>query len=630
MQGVAHWALLLSLIGLLIMAGVAAWNLWNREAKGAPALEAAQGVLFCVLTVVSLVLLAALWRRDFSYEYVFSYTDKVLPAFYAVTAFWAGQAGSLLFWVWVMALFGLLFSLTKKYKRLAPETKFHFWLFFLSIEAFFLLLLTGPSNPFLGFAPGDLPPDGKGLNPLLQNPGMIFHPPLLFAGYAGFAVPACLALASWLSGEPTSWLKNSRAFTILSWMFLTAGIILGCWWSYMELGWGGYWAWDPVENASLIPWLAATAFIHTAVIETRRGSLKRTNVILVSLTLLLSFFATYLVRGAVVESLHAFGEGGVGGPLLVFTLAGLLLTIVIAVVGSPSAGPRPMSEPVSLPGMLLALAVFLLALAVVVFMGTLWPVFSKLWSENPVGLGADFYNRVCTPLFALIGVFLAFCPHMSWKAGVARPKTALVALGAFLVAGVATYFLGYKNRVALVGIAAGFGALISLLVLLSGSRAARSLKGGLGAWLLHIGLALVFIGVAFSGPYQLSKQAIVAPEQTMEIGGYTLTYKGVKEFDTPGYKAGQATIVARRGDKVLGELTPERRTYKNFPQPFAEVSVIPSLGEELYSTLLAYSTDQGASIEVRVNPLVSWFWVGGTLMCLSGILCLLRATGRED
>jgi len=628
MQLAAHWALLLSLIGLLILAGLSAWRLWTREAGDAAWFETAQGVLFCILTFASAILVAALWRRDFSYEYVASYTDTVLPAFYAVTAFWAGQAGSLLFWVWMTALFGLIFSMTKGYKRLAPETKLHFWLFFLSIEAFFLLIITGPSNPFLRLAP--VPHEGKGLNPLLQNPGMIFHPPLLFAGYAGFAVPACLALASWLTGEPSSWLKNSRAFTVLSWMFLTAGIILGCWWSYMELGWGGYWAWDPVENASLIPWLSATAFIHCAMVEMRRGSLKRTNVILASLTLLLSFFATYLVRGAVVQSLHAFGEGGVGGPLLTFTLAGLFLTLVIAWLGRPATAARPMSEPFSLPGMLVTVAVVLLASAVVVFFGTLWPVFSKLWSDNPVGLDAAFYNRVSTPLFAALGVLLAFCPHVGWKAGFSRPKIVLAALAVFIASGVAAYVLKYRNPVALVSMAAGFGALTSLVLLLVTSKAARSLKGGLGTWLVHIGLALVFIGVAFSGPYQLMKQAMVAPGQTLSIGPYTLTYQGVKEFATPGYQAGQATLIAKRGDKIVGELTPQRRTYKNFPQPFAEVSVIPSLGEELYSTLLAYSTDGGASIEVRVNPLVSWFWVGGALMCLAGVLSLLRSHGREE
>ncbi|MBI4807127.1 MAG: heme lyase CcmF/NrfE family subunit [Desulfovibrio sp.] len=627
MHFAAHWALLLSLIGALALAGLAAWQLFNKDPGKASWLEAGQSVLFSVLTAVSVVLFIALYKRDFSYEYVYSYSDRVLPLFYALTAFWAGQAGSLLFWAWMTALFGLAFSMTRGYGRLAPETKVHFWMFFLAVEAFFLLLLTGPSNPFLKLMPA--PMDGKGLNPLLQNPGMIFHPPLLFLGYAGFAVPGCLALSSWITGEKTSWLANTRGITIVSWIMLTAGIVLGCWWAYMELGWGGYWAWDPVENASLIPWFSATAFIHTAVVESRRGALKRTNVILMALTMLLCFFATYLVRSNVIESLHAFGEGGVGRPLLTFILVGLAVTLVVGFTGKPATASKPMSGLVSLPGMLVALAWLLMACAGVVFLGTLWPVISKLWSANPVGLDANFYNRVCNPLFVVVGVILAFCPWLSWKDGLREPRWAMVALVAMLASAAAFFTMGYRKPVPLVGMASAVSALVSLAMLLATSRAARNLKGGLGAWMLHAGLALVLLGVAFSGPYQQSKEAIVSPGQSVELGEYKLTYVDLEEFSTPGYGGGRAKIDVSKDGKALGELTPERRIYKNFPQPFAEVSVIPSFGEELYATLLAYTGDKGASIKVSINPLVNWFWIGGTLMCLAGFLCLGRAQSQE-
>jgi len=628
MHFAAHWALLLSLVGTLIFAGIAAWQLWNRE-EGRPAwLEAAQSVLFSVLTAVSVVMFAALLRRDFSYEYVAGYTDSVLPTFYVITAFWAGQAGSLLFWTWMTALFGLLFSMTSGYRRCSDTTKLYFWLFFLASEAFFLLLLTGPSNPFMKLVPA--PADGKGLNPLLQNPGMIFHPPLLFLGYAGFTVPGCLALASWLSGETSSWLRNTRVITILSWVFLTAGIVLGCWWSYMELGWGGYWAWDPVENASLIPWFSATAFIHTAVIENRRGALPRTNVLLAALTLLLCYFATYLVRSGVVESLHAFGEGGVGRPLLLFILTGLSLSVLITLAGKPVRPVRQLAGLASLPGLLVLLAWLLLASAAVVFLGTLWPVISSLWSQNTVGLDANFYNKVCNPLFVLIGLLLAVCPWMSWKEGVREPRWALAAVIAMAASAAAFFALGYRKPVPLVGMAAAVSSLVSLALLLATSKAARNLRGGLGAWLLHAGVALVFLGVSFSGPYQVVKEAIVSPGQSVELGSYTLTYGGLEEFSTPGYSGGRARIAVTSGGKPVGELTPERRIYKNFPQPFAEVSVIPSLGEELYATLLAFSQDRSASIKVSVNPLVNWFWVGGSLMCLAGFACLRRGQGGEE
>ena len=628
MHFAAHWALLLSLIGVLVLAGMAAWQLWNRDTGKFAWFEAGQSVLFSVLTAVSVVLFVALIKQDFSYEYVFSYSDKTLPLFYAVTAFWAGQAGSLLFWAWMAALFGLVFSMTKGYARLSPQTKVYFWLFFLATQAFFLLLLTGPSNPFMKLLP--VPSDGKGLNPLLQNPGMIFHPPLLFLGYAGFTVPGCVALAAWISGEQTSWLKSTRSITIVSWIMLTAGIVLGCWWAYMELGWGGYWAWDPVENASLIPWFSATAFIHTAVIETRRGALQRTNVMLMALTLLLCFFATYLVRSGVIESLHAFGEGGVSRPLLTFILTGLGLSLLVAVLGKPVRASRPMSGLVSLPGMLAALAVLLMACAAVVFLGTMWPVISKLWSVNTVGLDANFYNRVCNPLFVMVGLILAFCPWLSWKEGLREPRWALAALGVMLASAGVFYAMGYQKPVPLAGMSAGVSSLVSLAMLMTTSSSSRNLKGGLGAWLLHAGLAMVLVGVAFSGPYQESKEAVVSPGDVVEMGAYRLTYVGLEEVSNERFSGGRAQIVVTRDGKTLGEMTPERRVYRNFPQPFAEVSVIPSLGEELYSTLLVFAPDKSASIKVSVNPLVNWFWIGGTLMCLAGFLCLGRSQGREE
>ncbi|MFP5238259.1 MAG: heme lyase CcmF/NrfE family subunit [Acidobacteriota bacterium] len=628
MHFAAHWALLLSLVGSLIFAGIAAWQLWNKDAGRPVWLETAQAVLFSVLTAVSVVMFTALLKRDFSYEYVAGYTDSVLPTFYVVTAFWAGQAGSLLFWTWMTALFGLIFSMTPGYQRCSNTTKLYFWLFLLATEAFFLLLLTGPSNPFLKLVPA--PADGKGLNPLLQNPGMIFHPPLLFLGYAGFAIPGCLALASWISGEPTSWLKNTRTITTLSWVFLTSGIILGCWWSYMELGWGGYWAWDPVENASLIPWFSATAFIHTAVIENRRGALPRTNVLLAALTMLLCYFATYLVRSGVVESLHAFGEGGVGRPLLLFILTGLGLSVLITFAGKSARPVRQLAGLASLSGLLVLLAWLLLASGAVVFLGTLWPVISSMWSQNTVGLDASFYNKVCNPLFVLIGLLLAVCPWMSWKEGVREPRWALAAVIAMAASAAAFFALGYRKPVPLVGMAAAVSSLVSLALLLATSKAARNLRGGLGAWLLHAGVALVFLGVAFSGPYQAVKEAIVSPGQSLELGSYTLTYNGLNEFSTPGYSGAKARIDVTSGGKPVGVLEPERRLYRNFPQPFAEVSVIPSLGEELYATLLAFTPDKSASIKVSVNPLVNWFWIGGTLMCLAGFACLRRGQGGEE
>lgn len=350
----AHLALLLAMLASLLGGALACMEAWHGQRHKLPWLERCQDAAVFLMTCASAALLGGLLSRDFSLAYVADYTDSLLPIFYTVTAFWAGQAGSLLFWGLTMGAAGAIFARTSRYRGLAPATKVLFWLFFLTLQGFFLVLLTGPNNPFVSLA--SPPPDGKGLNPLLRNVGMIFHPPLLFIGYAGFAVPACLALAATLSGEGRAWLEAARNWILGSWTFLTAGILLGGWWSYMELGWGGYWAWDPVENASLIPWLVASAYLHTAVIESRRGKLQRINVFLMALTTISAFFATYLVRSGVVESLHAFGDGGVGTPLLVFTLSALYVALFTALCAPvPGETARP-----SVPRTIITLAAGLL------------------------------------------------------------------------------------------------------------------------------------------------------------------------------------------------------------------------------------------------------------------------------
>ncbi|MDL2267611.1 cytochrome c biogenesis protein CcsA [Desulfovibrio sp. OttesenSCG-928-G15] len=293
-------------------------------------------VIGVFLTLCTVILTYAFINHDFMLEYVAQYSDKSLPLFYRITAVWAGQDGSLLFWAWSVGIGAAAFALAPSFRALGRETRLWYSLLFYLIMAFFMLLIAGWSNPFtlLSFTPEN----GRGLNPLLQNPGMIFHPPLLFLGYGGFVVPGCLALAQTLSGNlydpkggtrsEESWATASRPFILVAWSLLTAGIILGAWWAYMELGWGGYWAWDPVENASLIPWLVASAYLHTGVIGSRRNKLHRTNVFLMALTTISAFFATYLVRSGVVQSLHAFGSGSVGGPLLIFIFAFLFISII--------------------------------------------------------------------------------------------------------------------------------------------------------------------------------------------------------------------------------------------------------------------------------------------------------------
>ncbi len=612
----AYGMLMLALFCCLGGAAFAILQIYQGRTSSLKIVEGAQVIMTAALVLASALLLHALYWNDFSLVYVASYTDIALPIFYRLTAFWAGQAGSLLFWALSVALCGVFFLYTRAYKELSETTRLWFWIFFLSIMGFFALLLTSYSNPFIVQNP--VPSDGNGLNPLLQNPGMIFHPPLLFWGYGGFVIPGCLALAQCLSGkqeEEGSWVNVARPFTLLAWLFLTAGIILGAWWAYMELGWGGYWAWDPVENASLIPWLIGTAAIHTMIIESRRNKLGRTNVFLMSLTTISAFFATYLVRSGVINSVHAFGDGGVGLPLLVFILASTALCAFIAFNGHNSR--KHLAGIDSHEGMLVVTAWILLMLSVIICVATLWPLISLLFSEQSQGLSADFYNRVCLPLFALISVILAFCPWLGWNGGLRDTKKVLIIASVFVVTGVALWFTNYRTPTAFIATCASVAAAVSIGLLLM-DRVVRSQRNTLAAYGVHIGLIMMFIGVAFSGPYKLEDDLLLKEGESANLGGYTMTLSKISDGVSPvGFEYLEAVLSVKKDDKEIGAVTPQLRLYTKFGnQHFYEAATLFGLGNEIYASFLGIDKDSRVTLRVSVNPLVNWMWIGGTLMCL--------------
>lgn len=614
---------LLALLCALGGGGMALLQLWQGRGDSLRLAEKAHWVVSGALLLASALLLHALFWHDFSLQYVASYTDLILPAFYRLTAFWAGQPGSMLFWALAVALSGSVFACTRSCRSLSPATRLWYWTFFYAIMAFFALILTCWSNPFLMQSPP--PADGNGLNPLLQNPGMIFHPPLLFLGYGGFTVPACLALAQALSRGKDSegaWFRLTRPFIILAWLFLTAGIVLGAWWAYMELGWGGYWAWDPVENASLIPWLMGTASLHTLIVEERRGKLGRVNVIMMSLTTVSAFFATYLVRSGVIDSVHAFGDGSVGTPLTVFVLAGLLITFWVACT-APREG-RPLAGLDSREGLLTLVAWVLLALSAIILTATMWPVISKLWATAPRGLDANFYNRVCLPLGALLLVMMAACPWLGWNGGLRDKGRFFAVLGAFVAAAAVIWTLGYRQPTALLAAAAAIAIALGVVLLLADS-AIRRQPASLGALGAHLGMALAALGIAFSGPYTQDKEMFLSKGQSEQVGGYAVTLLDIQDGRQPGYEYIAARLQISRDGKNLGVIAPERRMYDKFGNmQFSEVDVIPGLGNEIYGSLLGLDEDSRVLVKVSVEPLVNWIWIGGALMCLLPLLGLRR------
>lgn len=616
--------LLFSLLAFLFLACWAGFAAWNKRENSLFFLERGQIVAACGVIFSSIILLVGLTTRDYSFRYVYDNVDNALSFIYTLTALWGGREGSLLFWELIIAVSGMIFVYTPGYKSLASETKLYFWMFFLTIQGFFLLLLTGWSNPFIEIIPA--PGNGRGLNPLLRNPGMIFHPPLLFFGFALYAIPACCALAASIAGETTSWIKVSRNWNILSWMFLTAGIVLGGWWSYMELGWGGYWAWDPVENASLIPWFAGTAVLHTSIIEARRNALQRTNVFLMSLTFILCIFSTYLTRSGVIDSLHTFGASGVAKPLFWFMIGWLTLTLMVTYM-SERLTHRSLSDFLSRQGLLVIAAWFLLALGLVVSLGTMWPVISQIWTTKSMGLDQNFYNRVCLPFLSMLVLLFCYCPWLGWKGGI-RNKKGFIGVTVILVGSfVALYFTGMTNVLAALTAAAAVAAMAGIFLLFLFYPNMRSSRHSWGAYGIHLGLVLMALGVAFSGPYKVEQEVVLGLGETATIEEYSFKYTNMKEESEVGDIRARAitTLEVLKDGTLIGMMLPDKRIYRNFEQQqFAEVATIPGLGDELYSTLLGFTTDNKASFKISINPLVNWIWIGGTLMCVFAFLLLRR------
>lgn len=621
----AYLILVAALLFALFFAGTAAIQIWQGRTTALPWMERGHLMLTALMTVASAVLVHALVYNDFSFIYVANYTDKALPLFYRLTVFWAGQAGSMLFWGWSVAIFGVFFLIAPSYRGISDKTKLWFWMLFLTIMGFFLLVLTCWNNPFTAIDPA--PIDGSGLNPLLQHPGMIIHPPLLFLGYGGFVIPGCLAMAQSLSRMRSvegAWADIVRPFTLIAWLFLTAGIVLGAWWAYMELGWGGYWAWDPVENASLIPWLVSTAYLHTAVVEARRNKLHRANVFLMALTTISAFFATYLVRSGVVDSIHAFGDNTIGTPLLIFILTFTLLALMASLSWKdPKAQPLAGIE--SREGFLVVVAWILLALSIIILVATLWPVLSSPWVDKPMGLEIAFYNKVCLPLFAVLAVMVAICPWLGWNGGLRSRTGMLVAVGLLVGTGAALWSAGYTLPTALLGAAGAIAALGTIVLLFILDPSVRKNNVSVAAYGVHIGLALTVLGVAFSGPYKTETELLLTQGQTVKVDSYDVHFKALYEGEAPNYTFLEAELVVSKDGKEVGVVSPQRRLYSNFDnRAFSEAATIPSLGNELYATLLGVDAQGRATLALNVNPLVNWIWIGSTIMCILPFFGLRR------
>ena len=629
----AYVILTFSFFAALALAAVAAVQLLKGRTRGLNWLEYGHFAIFAGLAAASAVLLLSLISGNFDLAYVTAHTDRTLPLLYRICALWAGQEGSLLIWATAAATFCLIFQLSRVYTRLGDSTRLMFWALHFLIMAFFLLLLITWSNPFTRLIPA--PADGLGLNPVLRHPGMILHPPLLLFGYAGLILPACLAAAQSFvprKGSEYHWIMLIRPYTLAAWLMLTTGIILGAWWSYMELGWGGYWAWDPVENASLVPWLLVTAFLHTALLERNRQILSRTNVLLAGLAFTATLTATWLTRGGAVASLHSFGQSPVAAPLFLAVLLSLALAVAAAAAlpahqtGSP-AMPRTLPTPLSRDGLICLGVWLLLVLAAVILAATLAPALSGLWSEQPTGLTPTFYNRVCLPLFTALTalIFAAFLrgPHGPFPWVRAALWLAVIGLPLSLLLGVSEPLSTLAVILSLAIAALGFTCLPKIW----SAKARCHLPPT--AYALHLGFAIMVLAVAASGPHKLEVTATLAPGQQARLGEYTFTLREITQADDTFSRRLIDTAhldITGPGGGSLGTLAPtlvlHYKTHRITTTH--EAVVLSSLSRDIYAALLSRHEDGKATLALSLHPLVNWLWIGGALMCLAAVARLAR------
>jgi cytochrome c-type biogenesis protein CcmF len=598
-----------------------------------------------LVTLASAILVYALMTSDFRFAYVAAHSNRSLPNLYKFAAWWGGQEGSLLLWSFLLAFYSaiVVFTNRRKHRDMMPYVV----AVLMTVQSFFLLLNNFIAHPFQMLAVDKLVtavPDGNGLSPLLQYPAMAIHPPMLYLGYVGFTLPFAFAIGSLITRQPgDAWIHTTRRWTLITWMFQSIGIILGAAWAYHVLGWGGYWGWDPVENASLLPWLSGTAFLHSVMMQEKKGMMKVWNIVLVSATFFLCILGTFLTRSGIVQSVHAFARSEVGKYFVTFLAIGIAATIYLILDRLDYLKSESQLESVvSRESSFLFNNLILLASCFAVLWGTLFPVISEYASGDKISLDAGWYNRLMVP----IGLFLLFLtgvgPLFAWRRtsveslrrnfqwpGVA----ALVLVGALFAAGVRHFY-------ALISF--GFCLFVLLTVAVEFYRGAGSIAGKnemnflratfelthrntrrYGGYLVHVGIVLMFVG--FTGAaFNRNEVAEVVVGNHMSIGHYDLRVADLQQGETPNYDWHRAIMEVKKDGAVIGVLHPEKRFYKASRQGTHEVGVRQRLNEDLYLNFAGMSDDnQRAVIQAYVFPLVSWIWVGGLVLVAGTLICLI-------
>jgi cytochrome c-type biogenesis protein CcmF len=655
MSQIGSFALLLAL-GLSaysFLAGLLA--LFGRDAGSMRLGETARraGIAaFGAVLLAAVVLVTAAFRDDFSISYIFHHSNRDLPTAYKFAVLWSGQEGSLLFWSLLLGGYG--FVLRLRYKT--DQRLFaHASVVIAAVQVFFLMILNFAAHPF-GVVEGALPPDGNGLNPLLQYPEMVIHPPMLYLGYVGFTVPFAFALGALIMKYPgEKWIQITRRWTMVTWCFLTIGVFLGAHWAYAVLGWGGYWGWDPVENASLMPWLTGTAFLHSVMMQEKRGMLKVWNMWLIFATFLLSLLGTFLTRSGVISSVHAFAQSSIGDWFLVF-MSLTLATCIFFFVRNKShlKSEHKLESLVSRESSFLFNNLLLLVACFTVLWGTFFPILSEWVQGHKVTVGAPFFNRVAVPVALLLLLLTAVGPLLAWrktsleslKRNFLIPFVGSLAVGATMIAfGVRpwedpSYF--YATAAAMLSM------LVIFTVVSEFIRGGRVIAGKsdmnllsamgtlwhrntrrYGGYIVHFGVALVVIGI-LGTPFNKEVEKEMGFGDKIAIGPYTLVCQSYTQDDNPNYGNEWAIINVFRGGKQITTMYPERRFYKSSGQPQTLPRIYPSFKEDFLLVTDLYLVYEGINettgrpiIKAHLNPMVPWIWTGLIVMVFGTILALV-------
>jgi len=546
--------------------------------------------------------------------------------------------GSLLFWTAMTSIYALTATLVQAKRRpdLTPAATAVFGV----IIAFFLGLLAFGANPFQAASP--VPLDGAGLNPLLQSPFMTIHPVLLYLGLTGFSVPFAFAMASLLTGRlDVRWFTSTRRWTVVAWSFLTIGILLGAAWAYMELGWGGYWAWDPVENSSLLPWLTGTAFLHSVMIQERRGMLKIWNVALVLTTYCLAIFGTFLTRSGLVTSVHTFSESAVGKYFLPFL--GVLLVAAFGLLGwrfEKLRSRRHLDSIASREAMFLFNNLFFVAIAFTVLWGTLYPVLVEALSGKKISVGPAFFNTVITPMGIALLALTGIGPLVAWRRAsglsLRRQFAVPITVGAAVITSLAAR--GVRSTGAL--FALGLSAFVFTSTVSEFARGARAHRGpgmfgwakGLarvvgrsrrryGGYVVHLGVVLIFVGLSGTA-FKQSWSGVMTPGQSFKIGAYSVKYDSSRSYSTPEKMVNMAIMKVSDSSGPVATLRPQRNFHFAQRQPQSEIGLRTTLSQDLYLVLTEMDRSKTITLRAWVNPLVAWIWIGGAVMAVGMIIIL--------